>query len=181
MSFNLKIYSLVGEQSRLVSEVQPGYVLEALPGAKATALSWGSEPIKESPTCVFGYVQGMMKGDDLQQSFGYSHIMAVQPIVPISDHYGVKETASLGDWSPKGKGVYLVIGEITDINSGNFQDELSDLLVDGSVILTPSDFREVRGSLVRFSAERGRKDYVYRDTCGNSVPLSELLLHLKEM
>lgn len=178
MGIELNIY----ETPKLITDVKAGQILEALPGAVATAVKEESKPTKSSPTNVFGYVRGMLLDDITGPNRTYVQgDVLVERIVPQGVGY-VYCIAGLSEWAPKKNQVYMAIGELGNIGNiiPNSGDIFYNLLETKAVILPGSENEYLKERLLGFSRRRGQKDYVFESPDGHTYSLRDVLLFLKE-
>lgn len=173
----LKLY----ERPGLATDVKPGQILEALPQTEATQTYLFSEPLTEFPTNVFGVVRGILKRDYYEDKIQGDTL--VERVVPFGgkhlDTVNAKNNA-LRIWTPEDRGIYFVVGELTDIAPTGYKDVFSQNLTRGSVTLSPEQVDIVRDALLQFMSTRARKDYVFQSPEGNTYSLNDILFSLRE-
>ncbi len=171
MTVELRFY----DSPKLVTSVEPGQVVEALPGADATAIV--RNVINSSPTNVFGYVRGFLaRPHYLSQTPGRT---LVERLVP-KGKPSSREPVNVGrEWSPGLGTIYCVVGKLVGFEPTEYDDEFSKYLNDASVTLSPSQAEVVRDQLIHFAGTREGKDYFFETPGGEKFPLRDIVLSLR--
>ncbi|MBT4446347.1 hypothetical protein HOA92_06335 [archaeon] len=188
MTVKLNLY----DQARLVSEVKPGQVLEAMPGSLATRVTWGSDPSQKNPSGVLGYVRGdlrVMTGTLEQGS------TVVSRLLPFGEGYleqRVFRELDLTCWSFENP-VYLAIGELANVE--HFidvgcvttddvdlldADKISEVMRSGYISLPDIQVDILRDQMLDYVKMQARKDYEFVTPSGESFSLSQILASLRE-
>jgi len=204
MSRELMIY----ENPVLTTEVNPGQVLEALPGSRATLKSLHTpggveyHPNWDSPTNIFGYVRGVTEREERPGSYVAGSTLVKMVLNEYADPPIFGNSSLLLDYFAQDeKNVYLAVGEIHAIDRKTasaeprrrgrpkqLEETKSDkdarLLGEDSITLTPEELEQLKmdlQKLVTFRREGPPKDYVFETLDGTQYKLPEILLSLKEI
>ncbi len=163
---------------QLVSEVNAGMVLEALPGSFATALEWGSQPSFKDPTNVFGYVIG--SHNNIREVMPIDKIKKVQRILPVN---GINfDVLALSTWHQESHKAYLAIGELAGGQpewGRAYDNALTYGFKEESLIFLDKELDEVRRNLIDYASKRAQKEYVFKTPGGEEYSLSQILLNLR--
>jgi len=163
---DIKIY----DNPKLVERVEPGHILEALPGANETKT-------EESPSNVFGYVNGRRDTANFKTIPSYGDLIMAQRIIPVGiDGSNVAER--LCNWTTDKSLQYLVIGEILNHTYGFVA---SSIFTGDGLVLNDIDLGDLRNRLIDFSIDRGSMDYVFTTPSGEKFSLSEIILNLQQV
>ncbi len=173
MSYELKLY----ENARLVTEVKPGMILEAMVKSEATAIPFTNEYITDNnPTGIFGYVRGMLRKSQIAY-FSEGDILVHRINFPLNHIPKLKNHKLIDFSTPQKEGFYFVVGEINNLT---IESDVYSIDLVSDNLLSETDRELLKIELLEFSNRRKQKEYIFKTPDGNTYTLDEILFSLEE-